>query len=725
MKQRTRGLVALAGVVAGGLLAWRTLGPSRPAGGDGSDAGSGSYAVALVSAREQDRRLLIEFSTAKCPACRKMSGILADASVVAAMSDYVRVRVDGLAEPAIAERFGIERFPTYVVADGQERLIARTCGVQSADAFAEFLDRARTLPPPEPKPATAPGVTASDVETSSLQPADGSKGADPPAWIVTGKKHVVASDSVYASEAGLQMLRAGGNAVDAAVAVSFALAVTRPESTGVGGGGFMIVRLTDGLTTALDFRETAPQGASPDMFAPGGDDAVVTGSRVGHRAAATPGLVAGRCEALKRWGKLPLSTVLAPAIRLAEEGFAVDASFVAASKEALEAYLKNPSLTTSCAYVYRTFLNEGRLFPQGHVLRQPALAAFLKRLAAEGPDFFYRGEFAAALEKTMTARGGVMTAADLSSYSVKDREPLVGTYREWTVVTMPPPSSGGVAILEALNILEVYPMRDLRDNEVRPGPHLLIEAMKHAFADRARYLADADFADVPVERLTSKLYARKLAVRIQKALPGVLPLEGYGSAEFLEDGGTSHFSIIDGDGNAVVSTETINTEFGSLAAVEEWGVVLNNQMDDFAARPDQPNAFGLVQSDRNRIEPGKRPLSSMSPTIVLKDEEPCLLIGASGGPRIISGVLNVFVNLLDYGMSPTEAMTAVRLHHQWRPESLAFDAAPPGSLAELLTSKGHLLSDDRRVSHVQFIVRSEDRWIGASDPRKGGRPAGE
>lgn len=732
----------LAGVLLGGVLliggGALFLAQSSP---DAVVTWGADLSAARREAAAAQRRVFVAFSTERCGGCRKMEGVLAEPAVRRALASFVPVRVDPLEDKAAATLYGVDSFPTFVVTDAAGTVLARTVGVQEPAAFTEFLHRAANVRVAVAVPAG--GDVPAVVADASAAPAQD--------WIARGRRMMVAADSPYASQAGLEILRAGGNAFDAAAAVSFALAVARPEGTGVGGGGFMIARFADGKTVALDFREVAPTASSPDMFLvqEGAASPPKDASRNGLFAAGVPGLVAGRCEALKRWGTLPLSRVLAPAIRLAEEGFPIDEAYAAAAKEALEEYEADPSLKQRCAFVYQTFLGGGTALPVGHVLKQPRLATFLRRLAEQGGDFFYKGEFAQALEKHMRAGGGVMTAADLAGYTVKNRTPLTGTYRDFTVIAMPPPSSGGVALLEALNILEVFPMPDLRESAVRPGPHLLIEAMKHAFADRSRYLADPDFSSVPVEQLTSKAYIRKFAMRIQKSLPDTLPVETYGSPQIEmpdspqiespgaprtekpglpqlpEDGGTSHFCIADAAGTIVVSTETINTSFGSLAAIDEWGVVLNNQMDDFATQPGGANAFGLVQSDRNRVEPGKRPLSSMCPTIVLKDDRPLLALGASGGPRIISGVLNVMVNLLDYGVPPQEAMTAPRLHHQWQPDEVFFDRDAPAALIEMLKTRGHSVSDKHRGAIVQLILREPEGWLGASDPRKGGRPAGE
>jgi gamma-glutamyltranspeptidase/glutathione hydrolase len=549
--------------------------------------------------------------------------------------------------------------------------------------------------------------------------------APEPPWIATGANGMVASDSLYASQAGVEILKDGGNAVDAAVAVSFALAVTRPYSTGLGGGGFMILRFADGRVVVQDFRETAPSAATPDMYLESSDEQkppAPPASEIGHRAVAVPGLIAGRCQALQQFGTMSLTKVTAPAIKLANSGFPVDQHYVDAAREVLSTYERHPKLKEVCPYVYRTHLREGKLPSAGDMLVQPELARLLVEIAGHGPDIFYRGPVAEAIEREMKRHGGLVTAKDLADYSVKMREPIISTYRDYTLILMPPCSSGGVALAETLNILETFDLPGIFRQDPALATHYQIEAMKHAFADRARRLGDADFVRIPIGHLTSKAYAKTLAGRLdpQKCRE----VDTYGLANVPDDTGTSHFSIADRFGNVVVSTETINTTFGSLAAIDEWGLILNNEMDDFTANPGKPNAFGLIQSDRNAVGPGRRPLSCMSPTIVLKDGKPHLLIGASGGPRIITSVLNVLLSVTDYGMSLGEAMQSRRPHHQWLPEEVFFDAAPPETIKLGLLSRGHKVSDTRRTGIVQAIQRTNDGWLGASDPRKGGRPAG-
>ncbi|UCG16823.1 MAG: gamma-glutamyltransferase [Phycisphaerales bacterium] len=547
---------------------------------------------------------------------------------------------------------------------------------------------------------------------------------DPPDWLRIGSEAMVASDSAYASQAGVSILRAGGNAIDAACAVSFALAVTRPESTGLGGGGFLIARFADGRVVVADFRETAPARASADMYVkaqarhPDGPPP----SRIGYVAVAVPGLVRGRAELLQQFGSRSLATVLKPAIHLAKEGFAVDEHYVSACTHVARQYEEYPSLKESCGYVYRRHLRSGDLPQVGDRLVQPELGRLLEALAEQGADVFYTGDVADAIARTMVRRNGVIRRSDLAGYKVAYRKPIRTTYRGYEVVGMPPPSSGGVALAEALNILEEINVALLWRSDQAAVRHFMAEAMKHAFADRARWLGDSDYARVPVGLLTSKPYAGRLA-RTLRPRTTRAP-ETYGTTQIPDDAGTSHFCVVDRWGNCVVSTETINTSFGSLAAVDEWGLILNNEMDDFTTVPGEANAFGLRQSVNNAVAPGRRPLSSMTPTIVLETGRPILLIGASGGPRIISAVLNVTVGVTDLGMSLEEAIKGRRIHHQWSPDEVVFDAAPDPQIVADLQSRGHTISSEYGTGIVQTIALREGRLIGASDPRKGGRPDG-
>lgn len=549
-------------------------------------------------------------------------------------------------------------------------------------------------------------------------------------WIAEGRRCMVAADHPLASRAGLEVLRAGGNAVDAAIAVSLTLAVVRPESTGLGGGGFMIVRTADGAVTALDYRERAPAASTADMFTQARamqrsvDDAEpLPPSQYGYLAVAVPGLLCGLEEAHTRWGTLPWTRLAAPALRAADEGFAVDAHYVDATRGVARTYASHSEIHDACGYLYRVHLRSGDLRQAGDTLQQPELAGTLRAIGEIGPGQFARVHLAPALAEVMQRHGGIVTAADLADYQVSDRPALRGTYRGYDLIAMPPPSSGGICLIEALNILEHVPLPALLRHDPALALHYIVEAEKHAFADRARWLGDSDYVRVPTGFLTSKDYAGVLAESLdpdRTAAPST-----YGAQRIPDDAGTSHFCVVDRWGNCVVSTETINTSFGSLAAVDRWGIILNNEMDDFSAEPGRANAFGLMQSERNAVAPGKRPLSSMTPTLVLRDGQPVLLLGASGGPRIITAVLNVLLRVLDGGASLADAMTAPRVHHQWAPNAVYFDDPPPQAWVAGLEARGHEVSQKPKVGVVQAILVKPGKLVGGSDPRKGGQPAGD
>lgn len=550
-------------------------------------------------------------------------------------------------------------------------------------------------------------------------------------WVRVGRLGMVASDSVYASRAGAEVLRSGGNAVDAAVATSLALAVTRPYSTGLGGGGFFMVRLTrTGEVFALDARECAPAAATPDLFTKGRErwpDAPPL-SRFGGLAAAVPGLLAGHDVLLERFGTRPLKDLVEPARALAEDGFAIDADFRGAVRSTLEQIGNHPGLPQRTAALRQALLFDGRVPEVGTLLIQPQLARTLRALAAHGLAHFYTGDMATQLAQAVGQDRGVMTAGDLAAYRPVWRQPIRLQYRErFDLFLMPPPSSGGICIAEGLSILERWNLRAIHRKEPGLAAHLTVEAMKHAFADRARFLGDADHADVPVAMLTGKPHARRLAARINEQ--SVADSASYGQTEptsgLPEDSGTSHYCVVDRWGNIVSATETINTSFGSLLYVESLGIVLNNEMDDFTTEPGQVNVYGLRQSDANLVGPHKRPLSCMSPTIVLRDGRPFLAVGGSGGPRIISSVFQVLLNILEYDLSPGEAVAAPRYHHQWQPD-LLYRNDYPADHTDItgLKQRGHRISDQKRGAVVQAIFIDAGNLIGAGDPRKGGQPDG-
>lgn len=548
-----------------------------------------------------------------------------------------------------------------------------------------------------------------------------------PKWIVRGKTEMVATDSKYASQVGLDVLKAGGNAIDAAVAISFALGVTRPYSTGLGGGGFLVVRFPDGTVVAQDSRETAPAAATIDMFVeqtkkdPHGPEPFPK-SFIGPLAIGVPGLLAGRCEALEKWGTMPLAQLIEPAAKLAEEGYAVDQHFYDKSRVTFEVFQKYPELQQTNRFLYIERLKGATHYKPGEIMRQPRLAKLLRAIAEKGPSLFYEGEVAEHIVASVQEAGGILSRADLAGYEVVYRTPVRTTFRDLEFIGFPPPSGGPIAIAEALNILDNFDLASIARKEPGAAMHLQLEAMKHAFADRGRSVGDPAFVSVPVKQLTSKEYADALA---RKILPrrAALP-DRVGTIHFDDSTETSHFCIVDRNGIAVSSTETINGYFGSLHVVEEYGLIMNNEMDDFEKRVAKQLPRGPQRPFKNAIAPGKRPLSSMSPMIVMKDGRVYMLIGASGGKRIISSVLNVLVRLIFFDESVEDAMLALRPHHGWNPNQVEFDTKPPGALKSDLTVRGHFVSEERSTGLVQLILRQGGEWVGASDPRKGGIPAG-
>jgi gamma-glutamyltranspeptidase/glutathione hydrolase len=546
----------------------------------------------------------------------------------------------------------------------------------------------------------------------------------------------VAADHRLASEAGVEILKAGGNAVDAAVATSFALSVVRPYSCGIGGGGFMVIRLkehprTGPVTTTINYREWGIAKARPDYFENEPDPDAPTH---GGKAVCVPGHVAGLLYALEKYGTMSREQVLAPAIRLAEQGYAADAHYVMSSQEVIEWIEKAPGRAERFPYLWERLLYKGKV-KEGDRIDLHEQARALRLIAERGADGFYKGDVARAIVDAVRRDGGEMTLADLEGYRVEERPPLTTSFRGKTVITMPPPSSGGIVLAQVLGMLEVR-SADLQRivNEHGPGSpeyiHLVTEASKHAFADRARWMGDPNFVKVPVGGLLAPEYIRSRAMAIN--LEGTRPIESYGTASPLpDDAGTSHLCVIDEKGNAVSCTETINLVFGSLVPVPEYGFVLNNEMDDFLARQGQPNAFGLDHADLNRPQAGKRPLSSMTPTIVLETREdgtpgdPVLLAGGSGGPRIISGTIQAALNVLVFDMPAPDAVSRPRFHHQWHPDALELEGDIAGGVLEdALKARGHATKRRDRIAAVQIIRRVKEGWQPASDPRKGGVPGG-
>ena len=541
---------------------------------------------------------------------------------------------------------------------------------------------------------------------------------------------VVAADHPLASQAGLEMLKRGGNIVDAAVATSFALSVVRPASCGIGGGGFMVIwNAGTQEAVVLDYRERAPRNATHNMFVDPDDPAKSKNelSQKGHLAAAVPGTVAGLCYAQKHYGLLDLKTVLQPAIRLATNGVQPDAFDRSVQKSTLQQFEKHPDYRSRYGVLYEKYLNNGKVWKPDERFYSPQRKV-LERIAERGADGFYRGPVAEALVAESRRGGGLFSLEDLSSMRPVDRKPLRGRFDGFEIITMPPPSSGGVALLESLNILtayeRLYPHRRLRKLGHNSGDylHLLAEAMKHSFADRAEFLGDADFAKVPVDRLIHRTYAQRLAEHIDEKV--TRPLKDYGRYLPVNDAGTSHFSIIDNHGSAVACTETINTVFGSFVVEPKYGIVLNNEMDDFASVPGLPNAFGLIQSEANSVQPGKKPLSSMTPTIIIQDGKAVSALGASGGPRIISSTLQVLLNMTRFGMSPAEAINQPRIHHQWLPNVLFAEDSLYENRRQFLEQRRHVVHRRNHLATVQAVSRGCDGLRGASQSSKHGRPAG-
>lgn len=528
---------------------------------------------------------------------------------------------------------------------------------------------------------------------------------------VRAPRGMVSSAEGVASQVGADILAKGGNAVDAAVAVGLALAVTYPAAGNLGGGGFMLLRMNDGRTVAIDYREVAPALAARDLYLDKSGNLIPKASLVGHRAVGVPGTVAGFALALERYGTMKWADVVEPARRLAAEGFPVSRH--------LARSLRGEVVLQQFPESKRIFLKEGTFYAAGEKLRQPELAETLHRLKEGGPREFYEGRTAELIAEEMQANGGLVTREDLKGYRAVVREPLRGTYRGCDILTMPPPSSGGIALLEMLNILEGYDLAAMRPASAE-WDHLLIEVMRRAFADRAEFPGDPGFVKVPVAGLTSKRYAVELAKTIDLAKATSSAQIGHGHPAGYESPQTTHYSVVDGQGNAVSNTYTLNTGFGSGVTVKGAGFLLNNEMDDFASKPGSPNGFGLIQGEANAVGPRKRPLSSMTPTIVLKDGKLFLVVGSPGGPTIINTVLQVILNVIDHKMQLPQAVAASRLHHQWMPDTISYE--PKGlstDVMEALKARGHAFGKAVSLGDVQAIAIDPKTGarLGVSDPR--------
>ena len=527
---------------------------------------------------------------------------------------------------------------------------------------------------------------------------------------VVASNGMVASEQELASRIGLDILKSGGNAVDAAVAMGFALAVALPNAGNIGGGGFMMVHdAKTGKSVALDFREVAPAKATRDMYLDAQGKVIDGKSLYTHYAVGVPGTVAGMEHALKRWGTLPLSRVVAPAVALADKGFPVSETLA----KILQQEQKNMGRWPATQAI---FWKNGAPLKRGDLLTQKDLAQSLRLIGEQGAKAFYEGAIAQKIAAEMAPHAGALSLQDLKNYKVVEREPVRGSYRGYQIVTMPPPSSGGAHLIQILNMMERWPMNQWGVNSAK-SMHHMAEGMKLAYADRAEYLGDPDFVKVPLKGLTSKRYADQLAASINatqaRSAKDIKP----GKPQPYESDQTTHYSVVDKAGNAVAVTYTLNTNFGSGIVAQGTGILLNNEMDDFSAKPGVANAYGLVGGDANAVAAGKRPLSSMTPTMVLKDGKPALVTGSPGGARIITTVLQQVVNYIDYGMNPAEAAATPRFHHQWTPDELRIEKGFSADTLALLRQWGHNVALKPSMGRTQTIEVRGGMLYGASDPR--------
>ncbi len=549
---------------------------------------------------------------------------------------------------------------------------------------------------------------------------------------------IVVSIHELASRAGVEVMQAGGNAVDAAVATGFALSVVHPEAGNLGGGGFMLIRMADGKTHFIDYREKAPAAATAGMYLDAHGNVIEGASVIGYKASGVPGSVAGMVYAEQKYGKLGLKRVIEPAIRLAREGFALTWSEAAQLQDKYLAEFPESR---------RIFQRDGNYYQTGELFRQPDLARTLERIAAK-PDDFYHGALARELATAMQKGGGLITADDLAHYEVKEREPIRGTYRGYEIISSPPPSAGGTFLVELLNILEGYDLASMGDRSAQ-SIHFTTEAFRRAYFDRAEFMGDPDFAKIPVSQLIDKKYAAAWRDSIDAAhatlnkdlkRPAIFnELEQYAASHpqpeaAYEGPHTTHYSVVDAEGNAVAVTTTLNDSFGSRVTAQGLGFLMNNEMDDFSSKPGVPNLYGLIQGPANAIGPGKRPLSSMTPTIVVRDGKAVLVLGSPGGSRIPTTVANVLLGVVDYGMNIQEAVNAPRFHHQWMPDWLYLEKWFSPDTVQLLQKMGYnvAVGVDEEGNAVPYWSDAEciaidgktGERLGASDGRNNGKAVG-
>jgi len=530
---------------------------------------------------------------------------------------------------------------------------------------------------------------------------------------VLGAAGMVAAQNRLSAESGAQILSAGGNAVDAAIATGFSLAVTLPRAGNIGGGGFMLIHgAANNENVIIDYREMAPLSATRDMYLDKNGDVDKKRARYSHLAAGVPGTVSGFYTAHQKFGRLPWKQLLQPAIEQARDGIVVSydlAEFLHLRKDRL---CRNAA---ACGYYFKP---DGSSYEAGDLFVQSDLAATLELIAEDGPDAFYKGEIAVLIAAEMKRGGGLVDAESLAAYVPVVRKAMTGSYRGFDIVTMPPPSSGGVHVVQMLNILEQFPIAGFGSGSA-DAIHILTEVARLAYADRSQHLADPDFHDVPLQWLTSKAYGKQLAATIdmKKARDSNDVSPGVEPAYESED--TTHYSVMDSDGNVVSNTYTLNFSFGSGIAVPGGGFLLNNEMNDFAAKPGVMNAFGMLGGDANAVEAGKRPLSSMTPTIVFSNGEPWFATGSPGGSRIITVVLQMIVNIIDHGMNIAEAANAPRMHHQWFPDVLYLEPGFSPDTIQILKERGHDVQGSRRSSgSTQTVAHKDGLFRGASDSRR-------
>ena len=537
---------------------------------------------------------------------------------------------------------------------------------------------------------------------------------------VRARHGMVVSADAIASAVGVDILKKGGNAVDAAVGVGFALAVTFPGAGNIGGGGFMVIRMADGRTSTIDYREKAPGAATQNMFLDEKGNFVPQKSQDGYLSCGVPGSVAGLLHALEKFGSMSRQNVMQPAVNLASRGFRLNHEFTDELKGEMSQLLKYPS-------TQKIFTKNGKPLEEGSLFAQSDLARTLQRIQKLGKDGFYKGRTADLIVAEMKRGGGLISREDLLSYQAVDRPPIRGTYRGYEIISMGPPSSGGMVLMEMLNLLEPYPIGSYGFGSSKTIA-LMTEAMKIAYADRAEFMGDADFYPVPIARLISKEYAaeRRHLLDTTRATPS--REIGHGAINVREGSHTTHYSVVDPWGNAVSVTTTLNSWYGSKIVVDGAGFFLNNEMDDFAAKPGAPNQFGLVGGDANSVQPNKRMLSAMTPTIVLKDNQPYLVLGSPGGSTIITSVLQVLVNVIDHHMNVAEANDAPRFHHQWLPDTLRYERFGfPKDVIENLEKRGYVVRQlNGSLGRVEAIVidRKNGFLYGSTDPRGYGAALG-